>query len=101
MGKKIPLGHHLLPFETQSCESIKEELNLRMPLPHERGSILVNDNRLDNNQMLCQHVGGITVFARTMPRHKMCIVSAFQSQGAVMAMMGNGGKFSLLVITIR
>ncbi len=54
-----------------------------------------------DDQMLCQRVGGITVFARTTPRHKMRIVSAFQSRGAVVAMTGDGGKFSPLVITIR
>jgi Ca2+-transporting ATPase len=35
-------------------------------------------------------VGGISVFARTTPKHKMRIVEAFQSRGAVVAMTGDG-----------
>ncbi|EIN06438.1 Ca-transporting ATPase [Punctularia strigosozonata HHB-11173 SS5] len=35
-------------------------------------------------------VGGVSVFARTTPRHKMAIVEAFQSRGAVVAMTGDG-----------
>src|SRR5260370_31722335 len=54
-----------------------------------------------DDQMLCQRVGGITVFARTTPRHKMRIVSAFQSRGAFVAMTGDWGKFSPSMIIIK
>ncbi|KAJ7750112.1 Ca-transporting ATPase [Mycena maculata] len=39
---------------------------------------------------LKERVGTVTVFARTTPRHKMAIVEAFQSRGAVVAMTGDG-----------
>lgn len=40
---------------------------------------------------LKERVGSVSVFARTTPRHKMAIVEAFQSRGAVVAMTGDGG----------
>ncbi|EKM53692.1 uncharacterized protein PHACADRAFT_163996 [Phanerochaete carnosa HHB-10118-sp] len=39
---------------------------------------------------LCERVGAVSVFARTTPKHKMAIVEAFQSRGAVVAMTGDG-----------
>lgn len=39
---------------------------------------------------LKERVGGVSVFARTTPKHKMAIVEAFQSRGAVVAMTGDG-----------
>ncbi|KAF7290048.1 Ca-transporting ATPase [Mycena chlorophos] len=39
---------------------------------------------------LKERVGTVSVFARTTPRHKMAIVEAFQSRGAVVAMTGDG-----------
>ncbi|WVR06873.1 calcium-transporting P-type ATPase, PMR1-type [Kwoniella sp. DSM 27419] len=39
---------------------------------------------------LIERVPGITVFARTTPRHKMAIVKAWQMRGAVVAMTGDG-----------
>ena len=41
---------------------------------------------------LRERVGSVSVFARTTPRHKMAIVEAFQSRGAVVAMTGDGGR---------
>ena len=43
-----------------------------------------------NKQQLREVVGGVSVFARTTPKHKMAIVEAFQSRGAVVAMTGDG-----------
>ena len=40
---------------------------------------------------LRERVGSVSVFARTTPKHKMAIVDAFQSRGAVVAMTGDGG----------
>ncbi|KAH9851152.1 calcium-transporting ATPase [Lenzites betulinus] len=39
---------------------------------------------------LREAVGGVSVFARTTPKHKMAIVEAFQARGAVVAMTGDG-----------
>jgi P-type Ca2+ transporter type 2C len=44
-----------------------------------------------NKAQLREAVGSVSVFARTTPRHKMAIVEAFQSRGAVVAMTGDGG----------
>ncbi|KAI0774913.1 calcium-transporting ATPase [Trametes elegans] len=41
-------------------------------------------------QQLREAVGGVSVFARTTPKHKMAIVEAFQARGAVVAMTGDG-----------
>lgn len=41
---------------------------------------------------LKERVGGVSVFARTTPKHKMAIVEAFQARGAVVAMTGDGGE---------
>ncbi|GAA5971237.1 hypothetical protein JCM21900_006904 [Sporobolomyces salmonicolor] len=43
-----------------------------------------------SQRQLTDRIGGITVFARTTPRHKMAIIEAFQSRGAVVAMTGDG-----------
>lgn len=39
---------------------------------------------------LVERVPGVTVYARTTPRHKMAIVKAWQQRGAVVAMTGDG-----------
>ncbi|GAA5870406.1 hypothetical protein JCM16303_001993 [Sporobolomyces ruberrimus] len=43
-----------------------------------------------SQRQLTDRIGGVTVFARTTPRHKMAIIEAFQSRGAVVAMTGDG-----------
>lgn len=45
-----------------------------------------------DDRALRERVAGVTVFARTTPRHKMRIVAAFQSRGEVVAMTGDGGE---------
>ena len=44
-----------------------------------------------NSSQLSERVGSVSVFARVSPRHKMAIVEAFQTRGAVVAMTGDGG----------
>jgi Ca2+-transporting ATPase len=44
-----------------------------------------------NASQLSERVGSVSVFARVSPKHKMAIVEAFQSRGAVVAMTGDGG----------
>ena len=39
---------------------------------------------------LSRHIFEYTVFARVSPEHKVRIVKAFQSRGAVVAMTGDG-----------
>ncbi|KZV79495.1 HAD-like protein, partial [Exidia glandulosa HHB12029] len=46
-------------------------------------------DRMSKNQ-LREAMGSVSVFARTTPRHKMAIVEALQSRGAVVAMTGDG-----------
>lgn len=50
---------------------------------------------------LRERVGGVSVFARTTPRHKMAIVEAFQSRGEVVAMTGDGGTSFLTNVVNR
>jgi P-type Ca2+ transporter type 2C len=52
-------------------------------------------DQLSRTQLM-ERVGGVSVFARTTPRHKMAIVQAFQDRGAVVAMTGDGGKIVTL-----
>jgi Ca2+-transporting ATPase len=47
---------------------------------------------------LRERVESVSVFARTTPRHKMAIVEAFQSRGAVVAMTGDGGSLGPEII---
>ena len=49
---------------------------------------------------LRERVGSVSVFARTTPRHKMAIVEAFQARGAVVAMTGDGGTYSLVLCSV-
>jgi P-type Ca2+ transporter type 2C len=43
-----------------------------------------------NEEQLKSIIGTISVFARTAPKHKMAIVQALQSTGAIVAMTGDG-----------
>ncbi|KWU46938.1 calcium-transporting P [Rhodotorula sp. JG-1b] len=43
-----------------------------------------------SQRQLTDRIGGVTVFARTTPRHKMAIIEAYQARGAVVAMTGDG-----------
>lgn len=45
-------------------------------------------------RQLKERVKNVSVFARTTPRHKMRIISAFQANGDVVAMTGDGGECS-------
>ena len=45
-------------------------------------------------RQLQERVKNVSVFARTTPRHKMRIISAFQANGDVVAMTGDGGECS-------
>lgn len=53
---------------------------------------VLNGRQIDSltERQLQERIPSISVFARTTPRHKMSIISALQSAGAVVAMTGDG-----------
>lgn len=77
----------------QTALSIAKQLGLRVGA--ERTSVLTG-REIDSmsKAQLRERVGAVCVFARTTPKHKMAIVEAFQSRGAVVAMTGDGGAFT-------
>jgi Ca2+-transporting ATPase len=95
----------------QTALYIARQLGLRVGRDHERGSVdgssyCLTGQAIDQmtKAQLKERVGTVSVFARTTPRHKMAIVEALQSRGAVVAMTGDGGRLgtsalSLIVVT--
>lgn len=82
----------------QTAMSIAQQLGLRVGRGGGSGSTAcLTGKAIDQmtKAQLRERVGGVSVFARTTPRHKMAIVEAFQARGAVVAMTGDGGKLSL------
>lgn len=89
----------------QTALSIAQKLGLRISRPGSLGasggtSSCLTGKAIDlmTKAQLRERVGAVSVFARTTPRHKMAIIEAFQSRGAVVAMTGDGGMSLLLVI---
>ncbi|CAL1711624.1 unnamed protein product [Somion occarium] len=78
----------------QTAMSIARELGLRVGRPGSDGtnSACLTGQAMDrmSKAQLRERVGSVSVFARTTPKHKMAIVEAFQSRGAVVAMTGDG-----------
>ncbi|KAI0076399.1 calcium-transporting P, partial [Panus rudis PR-1116 ss-1] len=83
----------------QTALSIARELGLRVGRGSSAsGSGIEGNSSVLTGQMidrmskaqLRERVGNVSVFARTTPKHKMAIVEAFQSRGAVVAMTGDG-----------
>ncbi|KAI0041087.1 Ca-transporting ATPase [Auriscalpium vulgare] len=76
----------------QTALSIARDLGLRVPRTGEAGSACLTGHEIDQmtKAQLRERVGGVSVFARTSPKHKMAIVEAYQSRGAVVAMTGDG-----------
>lgn len=56
-----------------------------------KGCMTGKELDLMDDRMLRECVTTISIFARTSPKHKMRIVSALQSRGAVVGMTGDGG----------
>lgn len=75
----------------QTAMSIAQKLGLRTG---RAGGGCLTGKAIDqmSKAQLRERVGNVSVFARTTPRHKMAIVEAFQSRGAVVAMTGDGGR---------
>ncbi|KAN0062705.1 High affinity Ca2+/Mn2+ P-type ATPase-like protein [Thecaphora frezii] len=56
------------------------------------GSATLTGRQIDamSERQLRERIHSVSVFARTTPRHKMAIISAFQANGSVVAMTGDG-----------
>lgn len=82
----------------QTALSIAQKLGLRVGRRGGAGgsSSCLTGKAIDlmTKAQLKERVGAVNVFARTTPRHKMAIVEAFQSRGAVVAMTGDGGMIN-------
>lgn len=80
----------------QTATAIARDLGLRLgrTLPDGTNASVLTGAAIDrmSTAELRERVGSVSVFARTTPKHKMAIVGAFQSRGAVVAMTGDGGK---------
>jgi Ca2+-transporting ATPase len=63
---------------------------LGIPMNPTRNCLTGQDIERMSERQLQEIIGGISVFARTTPRHKLAIVKAFQSKGGVVAMTGDG-----------
>ncbi|KAI1790315.1 calcium-transporting ATPase [Ganoderma leucocontextum] len=74
----------------ETAMSIARSLGLRVGAAGRSGCLTGQAIDRMTKQQLREVVGGVSVFARTTPKHKMAIVEAFQSRGAVVAMTGDG-----------
>jgi P-type Ca2+ transporter type 2C len=74
----------------ETAMSIAQQLGLRLGAGSKSCLTGREIDQLTQAQ-LRERVGSVSVFARTTPKHKMAIVGAFQSRGAVVAMTGDGG----------
>lgn len=67
--------------------------------PSSRSSCLTgNDIESMSSEELKSVIGSISVFARTAPKHKMAIIKAYQENGSIVAMTGDGGIFTYSLI---
>ncbi|GAA6040355.1 hypothetical protein JCM8097_007572 [Rhodosporidiobolus ruineniae] len=77
----------------QTAVAVARQLGIRTTAggPGGRAGVLTGKEiDLLSQRQLTDRIGGVTVFARTTPRHKMAIIEAFQARGAVVAMTGDG-----------
>ncbi|KAI0752814.1 calcium-transporting ATPase [Daedaleopsis nitida] len=74
----------------ETALSIARALGLRVGRGSHSGCLTGQAIDRMSKQQLREAVGAVSVFARTTPKHKMAIVEAFQSRGAVVAMTGDG-----------
>ncbi|ORY80287.1 hypothetical protein BCR35DRAFT_304486 [Leucosporidium creatinivorum] len=73
----------------QTALSIARQLGIRVA-GGTSGCLTGKEIDLLSQRQLTERIGGVSVFARTTPKHKMAIVEALQSRGAVVAMTGDG-----------
>lgn len=76
----------------ETALSIGRQIGLRINA-HGKSSVLTG-REIDtlSQRQLVDRISNISIFARTTPRHKMAIIEAFQTKGAVVAMTGDGGE---------
>ncbi|KAH8927154.1 calcium-transporting P, partial [Atractiella rhizophila] len=74
----------------QTAVAIAKQLNLRMNPGAATQCITGKEIENMSPRQLSERVGGVSVFARVTPRHKMAIIEAFQSRGLITAMVGDG-----------
>ncbi|KAI8971019.1 calcium-transporting ATPase [Trametes punicea] len=74
----------------ETALSIARALGLRVSTGNNSGCLTGQAIDRMSKQQLREAIGAVSVFARTTPKHKMAIVEAFQSRGAVVAMTGDG-----------
>lgn len=75
----------------ETALAIAKQVGIRVS-PGTTGCLTGKDIDLLSQRQLTDRIGGISVFARTTPRHKMAIIEAYQARGAVVAMTGDGGE---------
>ncbi|KAH9935143.1 calcium-transporting ATPase [Epithele typhae] len=76
--------------QVETALSIARALGLRVGTGAHSGCLTGQAIDRMTKEQLREMVGGVSVFARTTPKHKMAIVEAFQSRGAIVAMTGDG-----------
>lgn len=77
--------------------SIARQLGIRVN-PGTSGCLTGKDIDAMSQRQLTERIAGVSVFARTTPRHKMAIIEAFQSRGAVVAMVRYRSRLPLRMI---
>ncbi len=87
---KMITGDHAL-----TAKAVAEQLNLKSRFGAEASSKTIvalsgSDLERMNNEQLLESVGRVSVFARMTPEQKLRLVKAFQSNGTVVAMTGDG-----------
>ncbi|ORX54116.1 PMR1-type calcium-transporting P-type ATPase [Hesseltinella vesiculosa] len=73
--------------EATAC-SIARRLGI--PLNTKGGCLTGKEIELMSERQLQEMINSVSVFARTTPKHKLAIVRAFQTNGSVVAMTGDG-----------
>ena len=59
-------------------------------MPHSEDVITGDELDLMSETELCERIRDVSIFSRVIPAHKMRIVKAFQSNGEIVAMTGDG-----------
>ncbi|CAG8489855.1 15295_t:CDS:10, partial [Racocetra persica] len=74
----------------QTALSIARKLGIPVNPANHSNCLTGADIEAMSSEDLKAVIGSITVFARTAPKHKMAIIQAFQSNGSIVAMTGDG-----------